>query len=83
MIAVATLSPNCMGTGCCTLPISLSARLLGMNSLPLMNPAAVSTSCAEDITATIILDITRIRVLWGDGLSVSRVRMFGASERKW
>ena len=65
--AVATLLSNWIGTGDCGWPISSSARMLGTSPGQLMKPAPVSISCAEDIMASIILEITSTGALCGGG----------------
>ena len=82
MSAVATLLSNWMGTGDCGWPISSSAWMLGTSSRPLINPAPVSASCAEDITASIIFEMTCIGALCGGGACDSRIGKEGLLDKK-
>ena len=55
--------------------------MLGTSSFPLMNPAPVSASCADDITTSIILEMTKMGAFWVGDLSVSRMGKLGLSEK--
>ena len=53
MIPVARTLSSCRGIGPCGCPSSSSICLTGTSSFADMNPAPVSTSCVDDITASI------------------------------
>ena len=82
MRMVSTLLPNWRGAGPCVCPISSNARILGTKSVPLMNPAPVSVSWAEDTTTSRILEMTWIVLLCGGGVSVSLIGMEGLPDKK-
>ena len=56
--------------------------MLETSSRPLINPAPVSASCAEDITASIIFEMTCIGALCGGGACDSRIGKEGLLDRK-
>ena len=56
--------------------------MLGTSSRPLINPAPVSASCALDMTASIILEMTCIGALCGGGACDSRMGKEGLLDKK-
>ena len=50
---------------------------MGMISLPLMSPVPFSASCADDMTASIILETMNISPLWVDGRELGRIGNVG------
>ena len=55
---------------------------MGTASLALMKPEPVSDSWTEDMTASMILELTRIGALRGGAGSSGLIGSLGASERK-
>jgi len=66
-IPTAHLLSNCSGVGPWGWPISVSVVRMGTASLALINPEPVSDSCTDDITASMILLLTRMGALSGGG----------------
>ena len=56
--------------------------MLGTKTFPLMNHAPVSTSWAEDMTASRILETTWIWALYGGGVSVLLIGREGLLDKK-
>ena len=74
IIPVAHLLSNWRGVGPCVSPISSSVMRHGIISFAVMNPVLFSASCAEDMTASIILEMTRT---WPLGVGVGESNRMG------
>ena len=82
MNVVATLLSNWSGTDPYVCHIFSNSRMLGTKTFPLMNHAPVSTSWAEDMTASRILETTWIWALYGGGVSVLLIGREGLLDNK-
>ena len=56
--------------------------MFGTSSLPLIKFTPISASIAEDITTSIIFEMTKIRALGVGFLSVSQIKKLDLSDRK-
>ena len=63
----AHLLSNYIGVGPCGCPSLIAALLIGIASLALLKLESVSDSCADDITASMTLLVTRTGVFVGGG----------------
>ena len=70
---VAHLLSNWSGVGSCAWPMSSRAWRIDIISFPFMNHAPLLASCADDITALIILDTASIAPLWVDSGELGRM----------